>query len=82
MKNLKQWSNRHAVSCTLLDSGRCGIIGIVVGVSRSVDAFMQTWRTQHVTIDVDSKGRSCKEITVLCKAKYPWPDTDDMIDVK
>ena len=80
MKNMKQWSNRHAVSCTLLDSGRCGIIGIVVGVSRGVDAFMQTWRTQHV--DVDSKGRSCKErrMTVLCKAKYP--DTDDMTDVK
>ena len=65
-KNLSSWSV-GLETCTMVNAGRHCLLVVLTGPSREIEGFLQTWKTQNV--DVDSKGRPCKErmMTIVCK---------------
>mmetsp|Transcript_25718 Transcript_25718/g.58496 ORF Transcript_25718/g.58496 Transcript_25718/m.58496 type:complete len:268 (-) Transcript_25718:229-1032(-) len=71
MKQLERWATDGGLAGVLLydDSGRRvhDVVLVLQGESRAMGAFLQQLRTELV--DVDSKGRKCRErqSTVLCR---------------
>ena len=65
-KNLSSWSV-GLETCTMVEAGRHCLLVVLTGPSREIESFLQTWKTQNV--DVDSRGRPCKErmMTIVCK---------------
>ena len=59
VKTLESWSDQLTVSAALFISNDCGIILVIEGDKRSTSKFLLNWKTQN--IDVDSKGKPCKE---------------------
>jgi hypothetical protein len=66
LKHLNSWCG-GLEACTVITSELHYILVVLVGRSIEVEKFLQSWKTQNV--DVDSRGRPCKErmMTVLCK---------------
>lgn len=59
VKTLESWSNQLNVTAVLFISSDCGLIFVMEGDKSSTSKFLLNWKTH--SIDVDSKGKPCKE---------------------
>jgi hypothetical protein len=82
MTKLRKWAAASGVRVSLYYSADGakrvrGVLLLAVAPAATISAFLQRLRTEHV--DVDSRGRSCRErqSTVLCRR--PAPQSGDAI---
>ena len=59
LKHLKKWSADLNVGCSVLILKEVKYVVVLTGRKCDVDQFLVNWKTQCV--DVDSKGKACKE---------------------
>lgn len=70
-KTLRTWSRELNIQGKVLSAGTHFIFVVLSGSREDVGEFLHRWKTQHV--DVDSRGKPCKEkmMSVLCRQDTP-----------
>ncbi len=59
LKNLRTWADELFVRGKVIDRGRGAVFVVLVGSDDDIRSYLRRWRTERV--DIDSKGRPCKE---------------------
>ena len=68
LKHLKKWSNELRVRVSVFVLRSVKYVIVLDGEKTDVDRFIVNWKTQCV--DVDSKGKPCKEkLMTICKSE-------------
>lgn len=59
LKNLRTWADELSVRGKVIDRGRGAVFVVLVGSGDDIRSYLRRWRTERM--DIDSKGRPCKE---------------------
>jgi len=70
IKSLRKWTGNLNLRSVLLISKNQGLYFLSVGHKDDLSRLMVAWKTE--TIDVDSRGKPCKEKMIQVIIREPW----------
>ena len=59
LKALQAWASELSIHGKIVDKGRHSIVSALVGREKDITEFLKRWKSEKV--DVDSRGKPCKE---------------------